>query len=117
MQIYLDTKAYKNAYEHSRNPEEYLMQFESKLTLFDGAAAILASHGLVPSDECYSRLRDELSDLEKRRSEIKNENESIQKELKELERHQDTLNRFFNKDNPKKETNEKNKDAQKQRGD
>ena len=117
MQIYLDTKAYKDAYEHSKNPEEYLMQFESKLTLFDGAAVILASHGLVPSNECYSRLRDELSDLEERRSEIKNENESIQKELKELERHQDTLNRFFNKDNPKKETNEKNKDAQKQRGD
>ena len=93
------------------------MQFESKLTLFDGAAAILASHGLVPSDECYSRLRDELSDLEERRSELKSENESIQKELNELERQQDTLNRFFNKDNPEKETNEKNKGAQKQRGD
>ena len=117
MQIYLETKAYKDEYMKSKDPERYLMQFESKITLFDGATSILDTYNLAPSSDCLSRLKNQLSNLEKKRFELKTENESIQNQLKELERQQDTLNRFLKKDNPEKGENEKNKDAQKQRGD
>ena len=117
MQIYLETKAYKDEYMRSKDPERYLMQFESKITLFDGAASILDSYNLTPSSDCLSRLRNQLSDLEQKRSELKEENTSIQNQLKEFERRQDTLNHFFNKDVPNRDSETKNTNIQKQRGD
>lgn len=116
LKIYQENKPYNEAYEKSKHPEEYLMEHESHLLLFDGAGNYLKSHGLNPDHITENDLEDQLHNLEQERTRLQNENTSIQPALNDMLSKQKTLEEYLHKEmkqdqeaTAEKEENEKKK--------
>ena len=111
MEIYLETEPYNVEYLQSKKPEQYLMQNESNLLLFEGAKSFLKESGLTPSHDSLEELKRKLSALDSDRATLKTENDTLSSRIKESKKQKDTLEKYFKKDH----SNQKETDKQKKK--
>lgn len=104
--IYNENKVFFDEYNSAKDPDDYLMRNESRLTLYDGAVSVLEKHGINPDDISLEQLKKDLENLEEKRNSIKNENDLLTPKIKELQLQLNNLNDYlqFNKSQEIKET-------------
>ena len=115
MKIYSENKPFHVEYLTAKNPDEYLMRNESRLTLFDGAINVLKSHVINPELISMEELQSRLAELDEEREKRKTENESLKPQLDTLLQEQKTLNSYLHRETDKeqKEEQERKKNRQK----
>ena len=110
MQIYKENKPFHKEYLHVKNPDDYLMRNETRLTLFDGAVNILRSHGLDPEKVSLEDLQEKYEKMNEKRMKLKSENDAIKPRLDALLQEQRTLNTYLDRENIQEElSNKRNK--------
>lgn len=104
--IYNENKVFFDEYNSAKDPDDYLMRNESRLTLYDGAVSVLENHGINPDDISLEQLKKDLENLEEKRNSIKNENDLLTPKIKELQLQLNNLTDYlqFNKSKEIKET-------------
>ena len=98
LKIYYDNKPFIEAYKESKSPEEYLMEHESHLLLFDGATEFLTSHGLNPMNITEKDLEEQIQLLEQERLKIQTENDTLKTKLDDMIMKQKTLDEYLHKE-------------------
>ncbi len=93
-------------YSRSKNKEKYFMEHETNITLYEGAKSFLENSGINPEKISVENLKTMLANLEKERAELKSNMSSANKELDDLQRKKQTLDKYFKRD---KEQPEKDK--------
>ena len=98
LKIYYDNKPFNEAYKESKSPEEYLMEHESHLLLFDGATEFLTSHGLNPMNITEKDLEEQIQLLEQERSKLQTDNDTLKTKLDDMIMKQKTLDAYLHKE-------------------
>ena len=117
LKIYNDNEAYNEAYKKSKSPDEYFMEHESHLLLFDGAAEYLSSHGINPLDVSERDLENQIRLLEHNRTNLQEENNSQKLKLDDMIKKQKTLDEYLHKEKKQEQeaSSEKERENKKRR--
>ncbi len=117
LKIYYDNKPYNEVYKKSKAPDEYLMEHESRLLLFDGAAEYLSSHGINPLDVTEQDLENQIRLLEQNRTNLQEENNSQKLKLDDMIKKQKTLDEYLHKEKKQEQeaSSEKERENKKRR--
>lgn len=115
LKIYCDNKPYQEAYKESKHPEEYLMEHESHLLLFDGATGYLTSHGLNPASITEKELEEQIHLLEQERTRLQTENDSMKPELDDLLMKQKTMDEYLQKEKKREQEQEASTEKEKKK--
>lgn len=115
MKIYSENKPFHDEYLTAKNPDEYLMRNESRLTLFDGAINVLKSHGINPEQTTIEEFQSRLAELDEEREKRKAENESLKPQLDTLLQEQKTLNSYLHREKDKEQDEEQKRKQNKQK--
>ena len=117
LKIYSENEPYNEAYKKSKAPDEYLMEHESHLLLFDGAAQYLSSHGINPVDVSEQDLENQIRLLEQNRTNLQGENNSQKLKLDDMIKKQKTLDEYLHKEKKQeqKASSEKERENKKRR--
>lgn len=91
---YNDNKKYFNAYQRSKDPERYLENRISEITLFQDAEKALKRNGIDPSKINVQALREEYSRMETRKAEISGQIRRDSSEQKKLDKYLTDLNTY-----------------------
>lgn len=91
---YNDNKKYFNAYQRSKDPERYLENRISEITLFQDAEKALKRNGIDPSKINVQALREEYSRMETRKAEISGQMRRDSSEQKKLDKYLTDLNTY-----------------------
>ena len=104
--IYNENKVFFDEYNSAKDPDDYLMRNESRLTLYDGAVSVLEKYNINPDNVSLEQLKKDLDNLEEKRNRIKNENDLLIPKIKELQLQLNNLNDYlqFNKSKEVKDT-------------
>ena len=106
LSIYNENKVFFDEYNSAKDPDDYLMRNESRLTLYDGAVSVLEKYNINPENVSLEQLKKDLDNLEETRNRIKNENDLLIPKIKELQLQLNNLNDYlqFNKSKEVKDT-------------
>ena len=106
LSIYNENKVFFDEYNSAKDPDDYLMRNESRLTLYDGAVSVLEKYNINPDNVSLEQLKKDLDNLEEKRNRIKNENDLLIPKIKELQLQLNNLNDYlqFNKSKEVKDT-------------
>lgn len=106
LSIYNENKVFFDEYNSAKDPDDYLMRNESRLTLYDGAVSVLEKYNINPDNVSLEQLKKDLDNLEETRNRIKNENDLLIPKIKELQLQLNNLNDYlqFNKSKEVKDT-------------
>ncbi len=115
LKIYYDNKPFNEAYKESKSPEDYLMEHESHLLLFDGATEFLTSHGLNPMNITEKDLEEQIQLLEQERLKIQTENDTLKTKLDDMIMKQKTLDAYLNKEKEQEQETFSEKENKKRR--
>ena len=95
---YRDNAPFKQEYNNSKDQEEYYMEHEEQLTLFDGARNKLREYGIRPNISELKQITSDLKNLEKRQAELEQNYDSVKKETTELEQKYRVITEYLGKD-------------------
>ena len=106
LSIYNENKVFFDEYNSAKDPDDYLMRNESRLTLYDGAVSVLEKNNINPDNVSLEQLKKDLDNIEETRNRIKNENDLLIPKIKELQLQLNNLNDYlqFNKSKEVKDT-------------
>ena len=108
LETYQNTKDIHKAYENAKDKESFLMENETELILFEGAANRLKELGISPNSNTLQEMKEKYKELENEKEELKEENESLSPQIEELIRQQSILTKYFGID-PEKEKEKERK--------
>ena len=95
LSIYNENKVFFDEYNSAKDPDDYLMRNESRLTLYDGAVSVLEKYNINPENVSLEQLKKDLDNLEETRNRIKNENDLLIPKIKELQLQLNNLNDYL----------------------
>lgn len=72
-------------YNNTRNKEDYFMQHEEQLTLYDGAKNKLQEYGIKPHISALRQVDQDIAYLEKKELSLEQKYDSARKEAKDLD--------------------------------
>lgn len=82
---YKDNAPFMQQYNNTRNKEDYFMQHEEQLTLYDGAKSKLQEYGIKPHISALRQVDQDIADLEKNELSLEQKYNSARKEAKDLD--------------------------------
>jgi hypothetical protein len=114
LEMFKKMQPFYEEYTRSKNKEKYYMEHETSITLYEGSKSFLENSGINPDKISVEDLKTTLSNLEQKRSALKSDNSSATKELDDLQRKKQTLDKYFKRDKEQLEK-EKQKSQNKHR--
>ena len=108
---YKDNRSYHIAYKKAKNPDAYFRRYESQIILYGGARRMLEQAGIKLKGLNVDKLRAEYQALETQKKELTTTYKSCEKEVWNLKRKQENLNRCLGRTqtDPVQEQQTKNK--------
>ena len=108
---YKDNRSYHIAYKKAKNPDAYFRRYESQIILYGGARRMLEQAGIKLKGLNVDKLRAEYQALETQKKELTTTYKSCEKEVWNLKRKQENLNRYLGRTqtDPVQEQQTKNK--------
>ena len=94
-QQYKDNRSYHIAYKKAKNPDAYFRRYESQIILYDGARRVLEQAGIKLKGLNVDKLRAEYQALETQKKELTATYKNYEKEVQDLKRKQENLDRFL----------------------
>ena len=82
---YKENAPYRQRYNNAKDKEAYAMKHDEQLTLFDGARNKHKQLGIKPNISELKQVKKDLSELERRDSDLEKEYDSARKETRDLE--------------------------------
>lgn len=92
---YKDNRSYHIAYKKAKNPDAYFRKYESQIILYGGARRVLEQAGIKLKGLNEDKLRAEYQTLETQKKELTATYKSCEKEVWDLKRKQENLNRYL----------------------
>ena len=92
---YKDNRSYHIAYKKAKNPDAYFRKYESQIILYGGARRVLEQAGIKLKGLNEDKLRAEYQALETQKKELTATYKSCEKEVRDLKRKQENLNRYL----------------------
>ena len=92
---YKDNRSYHIAYKKAKNPDAYFRRYESQIILYGGARRMLEQAGIKLKGLNVDKLRAEYQALETQKKELTATYKSCEKEVWDLKRKQENLNRYL----------------------
>ena len=114
LEMFKKMQPFYEEYTRSKNKEKYFMEHETSITLYEGSKSFLENSGINPEKISVEDLKTTLTNLEQKRSTLKSDNSSATKELDDLQRKKQTLDKYFKRDKEQPEK-EKQKSQSKHR--
>ena len=110
-ELYKDNRSYHIAYKKAKNPDAYFRRYESQIILYGGARRMLEQAGIKLKGLNVDKLRAEYQALETQKKELTTTYKSCEKEVWNLKRKQENLNRYLGRTqtDPVQEQQTKNK--------
>lgn len=108
---YKTNRSYHIAYKKSKNPDAYFRRYESQIILYGGARRMLEQAGIKLKGLNVDKLRAEYQALETQKKELIDTYKSCEKEVRDLKRKQENLDRYLGRTqtDPVREQQTKNK--------
>ena len=108
---YKDNRSYHIAYKKAKNPDAYFRRYESQIILYGGARRMLEQAGIKLKGLNVDKLRAEYQALETQKKELIDTYKSCEKEVRDLKRKQENLDRYLGRTqtDPVREQQTKNK--------
>ena len=97
---YKDNRSYHIAYKKAKNPDAYFRRYESQIILYGGARHVLEQAGINIKSLNVDKLKAEYQELMKQKSELTSTYKDCEKEVHELNRKLENLNKYLGKDMP-----------------
>ena len=94
-ELYKDNRSYHIAYKKAKNPDAYFRRYESQIILYGGARRMLEQAGIKLKGLNVDKLRAEYQALETQKKELTTTYKSCEKEVWNLKRKQENLNRYL----------------------
>ena len=94
-ELYKDNRSYHIAYKKAKNPDAYFRRYESQIILYGGARRVLEQAGIKLKGLNVDKLRAEYQALETQKKELTATYKSREKEVWNLKRKQENLNRYL----------------------
>ena len=94
-ELYKDNRSYHIAYKKAKNPDAYFRRYESQIILYGGARRVLEQAGIKLKGLNVDKLRAEYQALETQKKELTATYKSCEKEVWNLKRKQENLNRYL----------------------
>ena len=94
-ELYKDNRSYHIAYKKAKNPDAYFRRYESQIILYGGARRVLEQAGIKLKGLNVDKLRAEYQALETQKKELTATYKSCEKEVWDLKRKQENLNRYL----------------------
>lgn len=94
-QQYKDNRSYHIGYKKAKNPDAYFRRYESQIILYGGARRVLEQAGIKLKGLNVDKLRAEYQALETQKKELTATYKSREKEVWNLKRKQENLNRYL----------------------
>ena len=88
-------RTYHIAYKKAKNPDAYFRRYESQIILYSGARRVLEQSGIKLKGLNADKLRAEYQALESQKKELTATYKSCEKEVRDLKRKQENLNRYL----------------------
>ena len=92
---YKDNRSYHIAYKKAKNPDAYFRRYESQIILYGGARRVLEQAGIKLKGLNVDKLRAEYQALETQKKELTATYKSCEKEVRDLKRKQENLDRYL----------------------
>lgn len=92
---YKTNRSYHIAYKKSKNPDAYFRRYESQLILYGGARRVLEQTGINLKGLNVDKLKAEYQELMKQKNELTSTYKNCEKEVQDLKRKQENLDRFL----------------------
>ena len=92
---YKDNRSYHIAYKKAKNPDAYFRRYESQIILYGGARRTLEQAGIKLKGLNVDKLRAEYQALETQKKELTATYKNYEKEVQDLKRKQENLDRFL----------------------
>ena len=92
---YKDNRSYHIGYKKAKNPDAYFRRYESQIILYGGARRMLEQAGIKLKGLNVDKLRAEYQALETQKKELTATYKSCEKEVWDLKRKQENLNRYL----------------------
>jgi hypothetical protein len=103
-QQYHATKQFHINYRKSKNPDEYLRRYESKLILHDGAKNVLKRYGVNIKNLDIGQLKNDFHEMEQKKAKLQKTFKSAENEAFEMEKKLQNLNSYLGIENVHKHT-------------
>ena len=113
LETFQNTKDIHKAHENAKDKESFLMENETELILYEGAANRLSEMGIIPSDQTLKDLKEKYKELENEKEDLKAKNDSLQSQLDEMLRQQAVLTKYFGIDTEKEKEKERKRETEK----
>ena len=109
---YKDNHSYHIAYKKAKNPDAYFRRYESQIILYGGARRMLEQAGIKLKRLNVDKLRAEYQALKTQKKELTDTYKSCEKEVRDLKRKQENLDRYLGRTqtDPVQEQQTKNKE-------
>ncbi len=95
---YRANRSYHIGYKKAKNPDAYFRRYESPIILYGGARRMLEQAGINLKSLNIDKLKSEYQELTKQKDELTSTYKSYEKEVRELSRKLDNLNRYLEQD-------------------
>lgn len=95
---YKANRSYHIAYKKSKNPDAHFRRYESSLILYGIARRMLEKAGIKLKELNVGKLKTEYQALETQKKELTATYKSCEKEVRDLKRKQENLNRYLGRD-------------------
>ena len=92
---YRDNRSYHIAYKKAKNPDAYFRRYESQIILYGGARRVLEQAGIKLKGLNVDKLQAEYQALETQKKELTATYKNYEKEVQDLKRKQENLDRFL----------------------
>ena len=92
---YKDNRSYHIGYKKAKNPDAYFRRYESQIILYGGARRVLEQAGIKLKGLNVDKLRAEYQALETQKKELTTTYKSCEKEVWNLKRKQENLDRYL----------------------
>ena len=94
-ELYKDNRSYHIAYKKAKNPDAYFRRYESQIILYGGARRVLEQAGIKLKGLNVDKLRAEYQTMETQKKELTATYKNYEKEVRDLKRKQENLNRYL----------------------
>ena len=95
---YKDNRSYHIAYKKAKNPDAYFRRYENQIILYGGARRVLEQVGIKLKGLNEDKLRAEYQTLETQKKELTATYKSCEKEVRDLKRKQENLDRYLGRE-------------------
>jgi len=94
---YKDNAPFMQQYNNTRNKEDYFMQHEEQLTLYDGAKNKLQEYGIKPHISALRQVDQDIAELEMKVRSLEKKYDTARKKAKDLEQKYRNITEYLGK--------------------